>query len=223
VSDADLFCLANAAYEANDYAGAICLYNQIPPLRQSEEVYINKALAEAAMGHLGPCILNLRRALILHPCNFSTINGLEILLKNYNLPVQKYGPCYVIGHLFSPKIWILLLIGTLWLGLFSLTFHITVTPLRKHCQISFAVAIAIGFFAIFALTTYAASTDDGIIIASTLAYDIPSMNGKPMCMVREGTPVDIKDQRNELFLVELPTKQKVYVPRSTCSHVSVLP
>ena len=65
---AESFAQGNAAYEAGRFDEAQKAYEQVLALgKESPELYFNLGNAELKTGHLGPAILNYRRALRLKP------------------------------------------------------------------------------------------------------------------------------------------------------------
>jgi hypothetical protein len=214
---------ANAAYGRGEYAKSIQLYGEIPPIKQTVEVHINKALAEAGEGHLGLCSFHLHRALALHGQGFSVLRAIDAISRSSGVTCCKHGWAQYVAHICSVGGWILLAVASLWMGLFSITFHITLPHLRKISVFTCYLSISLLCLSIFGASMLTRELDDGIIVHTTPAYDIPSMNSKPVCMVHEGTRVNIRTQHNDLFLVELPSKSELYVPCKNCFFVGMTP
>jgi hypothetical protein len=221
--DETLSRAASAACDRGNYREAVQLYSQIPTRDRSVEVFANLALAEAHLGHLGFCILNLRHALALAPDDPVLWAALDAVHDFAALPHLCRCWRHRLASTFSPNGWILLFVGAFWLGLFALSAYPLVTHSRRYL-------LAIGILSLFLITTAGvglgtldSTLDDAIVVRPSPLYDVPSENAQPVAFLREGEAVRIKGQINNLLFIESLSKGAFYTPCVNCKSVIPLP
>ncbi|MDR1456705.1 MAG: hypothetical protein LBI34_01455 [Puniceicoccales bacterium] len=221
--DETLSIAAGAAYDRGDYADAIQLYSQIPIRDKSAEIFANLALAEAHLGHLGPCILNLRHALALVPNDSVLWGALDAVLDFAALP----HPCQCWRHrfasAFSPNGWILVFVGAFWLGLFALSIYPLVAHLRRYLLSIGILSLFFNAAAIIGMRAMDSMLDDAIVVRAAPTYDVPSENVPPVFFLKEGEAVHINGQVNNLLFIETLSKKTFYTSCTTCKPVIPIP
>jgi hypothetical protein len=221
--DETLTRAASAACDRGNYREAVQLYSQIPTRDRSVEVFANLALAEAHLGHLGFCILNLRHALALAPNDPVLWGALDAVHDFAALPRLCRCWRHRLASTFSPNGWILLFVGAFWLGLFALSAYPLATHFRS-CLLSVGILslILIGA-AVIGIGTLDSTLDDAIVVRPSPLYDVPSENASPVGFLREGEAVRVKGQINNLLFIESLLKGTFHTPGVNCKSVIPLP
>ncbi|MDR0727531.1 MAG: hypothetical protein LBF26_01375 [Puniceicoccales bacterium] len=221
--DETLSRAANAACDRGNYREAVQLYSQIPTRDKSAEIFANIALAEAHLGHLGFCILNLRHALVLAPNDPVLWEALDAVHDFAGLPHLCRCWKHRFASTFSLNGWIILFVGAFWLGLFALSSYPLVTHLRQYLLFVGILSLLLIGAAIVGMGTLDSTLDDAIIVRPSPIYNIPSENAPPVSFLGEGESVRIKGQINNLLFIESLLKGTFYTPCVNCKSVIPLP
>ncbi|MDR2341402.1 MAG: hypothetical protein LBD72_03715 [Puniceicoccales bacterium] len=221
--DETLSRAANAACDRGNYREAVQLYSRISTRDKSAEIFANVALAEAHLGHLGFCILNLRHALVLAPNDPVLRGALDAVHDFAGLPHLCRCWKHRFAGTFSPNGWIFLFDCSFWLGLFALSSYPMATRFRRYLLFAGILSLLLIGAAIIGMDTLDSILDDAIIVRPSPVYNVPSENVPPVAFLGEGEVVRIKGQINNLLFIESLLKETFYTPCVNCKSVIPLP
>jgi len=199
-----LYHTANTAYQKQDYAGSIKLYEQlIADGNVSTEVYFNLGNSYFKEGNVPRAIINYERAKKLAPededIEFNLkIASLKVVDRIDNVPEVFYKRWIrSMATIFPANTWSIVFVILIWLVFMSAGFYVISysTGLKK---ISFISGIVL---TIFTITTYLMSArsysishveEQAIVISSSVyVKSSPDEKGNDLFILHEGTKVEI--------------------------------
>jgi len=229
-----LFEEANQAYKSKDYQQAIDLYQKIITSGQhSAELYYNLANAYYKLNKVGPAIYNYEKSLLLAPNDSEVKNNLRFAQNMMIDPIKKVPKVGFKQWLqnytsvFHYDTWAKISIGFSFFILFSFVGYYFVgrTNLRRVFFVfmilffvSSVVAIAISLFEKDLLENY----KEAIVFSESIAVKSePSQNSTNVALIHEGTKVEILDELDDYYKVELPDQSVGWIVKKSVEILSL--
>ncbi|MCL2291449.1 MAG: tetratricopeptide repeat protein [Bacteroidetes bacterium] len=223
---------ANEAYQANQFADAIALYDKVVDLQyESATLYYNLGNAYFKNGDNARALLWLERARRLDPNNEDIIHNIsfvqqKLIDKIEHLPelfiVKLWNKC---SGLFTGNQWAVLSIVACSLFALCLLF-ILLIRISWVRSISIFVAILALFFTIFSVifakkeSTRYTQHPQGIIMGYVVnVKSTPNEKGSDLFVIHSGLKVGITDQLNEWVEIRLPNGEKGWIQATQIEQI----
>lgn len=225
VSDpAGVMLEGNAAYETEDYMGAIASYKQVAESHSSPSLFLNMGNAYYRMDSIALAILYYERALKLDPGNEAADMNLQIANQRTldDVPLSEQTKLSrwwmdLTGNGNWPLISILLSI----VGFACLCYYlITQVIMRKRIFFySGVVIILLGFVSYMLASSHDARLDaanEAIILEGEVgAYSTPSEHAELSFVLHAGTKVSVTQEREDWIEISLENGLIGWVPAAT--------
>jgi len=210
LSTCDLYNQANQAYEKEDYAKSIELYEQAASNTKNGLLYYNLGNAYFKSGQIGKALLNYNRARFIAPRD-QDINANIQFIRNYRIdknliiesPIIK-----IISILFHFVSWQ----EAMFLSaiIFFLTIILIALAIIFYQRIFGYIAIGAGVIFIYLFITWQIwqwekSSARAVIVATEVTLRSgPGLDYKDILIGHDGLEVKILESRGEYFLVQFP-------------------
>ncbi|MFO7650289.1 MAG: tetratricopeptide repeat protein [bacterium] len=207
---AEQFARANAAYEAQDYAGAVVLYDSALEVHNSAAAYYNRGNAHFKLGQVGRAIADYNRSFAAAPLDEGVRHNLEfarqfradksLVLQN---PLAR-GLAAFLRLLPAAT-------ARLLAGVFFLFALLALAEMLVHGR-RFLGWVSVGLGAVFlyllaATLSWSAFTNPArsVVVAPELTLRSgPGAEYKDIAVVHDGLEVVVRERRPGFVLVQLP-------------------
>jgi hypothetical protein len=207
------------AYEAENFDSAKQFFEEIPLERRTASIFQNLALTEARLGNLGPCVLNLRRALEMDPGNREMIISLNELLREVELPPLSRSWWSSLAQIFAYEHWGFIGAFCLWIAIAGAIFaRFREKYRRRMIPIVFLFAICA---ALSGLSMWELSREEreAIVLRDTATYPIPSSNAPTSGFLRAGSSVYFYGEQRKMASILAPGGKKVFIRSDDCERI----
>ena len=222
---------AEAFYADKNYEQAALIYESLMKQGESADLYYNYANTQFRLNNLGRAILFYERALVLAPFDRDIKSSLEYANSLSTDKINGYESFFLvdwfsaIGKIFNTNQWAFVGIGlfvfALVLGLIFL--FASVLSVRK---ISFYVGLLCMIFSIISLIyafterQYLVDNPYAIVMEGSVSVKAsPSITGKEIFLLHEGTKVKVVDSQNRWKKIEIADKLVGWVPQNTVEGI----
>lgn len=222
---AEDFQRGNAAYEAEKFADAIPIYENIIKAGQSSvEVYFNLGNAYFKTGNIGKTILNYERAYKLSNGSRDVKKNLEIArakLKDEIIPLPPFFATQFFSNIInlnSSTGWAIFSLLFLWTGFIILSMKISgkKLPILENVGRS-AALFSISLGALFFILAFAKNTNDVnakelIVLAKETELKEGADKSSPKIItLHEGTKSEMLDQIGDWFKIRLADGEEGWI------------
>jgi hypothetical protein len=199
------------AYGSGDFAAAKNFFEEIPLEKRTVSIFQNLALAEAQLGNLGPCVLNLRRALEMNPANGDLTAALNDLLREADLPPFKRSWTAAFAQIFTYGHWGVMGTFSLWIAIACAIF-LRFRKNRRRWLLFSTIFFGLGAGAAgWNMGKLAREEREAIVLRDTTTQKIPSSHAPATGFLRAGTRVYHCGKQRQMILVQTIDGKKWYI------------
>jgi len=213
----DSFDQANQTYKTENYQQAIDLYEEIITSgKHSAELYYNLANAYYKLNKIAPSIYNYEKALLLNPNNSEVKNNLKFAQNMMIDPVKEFSKTgfnqwlHDFTSVFHYDTWSKIAIVFSFLVLFSFigyyfVWRINLKRVFFGLMILFLVNSILSIFISSFEKKLTKNNNPAIVFSESIAVKSePNQNSVNVVLLHEGTKVEVLDELDDYYKVELP-------------------
>lgn len=211
--------LGDGALRAGDYAMAVNFYEGIPLERRTAAVLQNLAIAQVAVGEIGPGIVSLRRALLLEPSNETLRGALALLLQENELPPFRQSALENFSLRLSHDQWTAAGVASAVLFVLCGLRFLFHRGRKKFFAVAAAAAGLVWIFAVGSSRRLSVLHGEAIVLKNTVAYDIPSRRAPAVRYLPAGSSLHFLAVRGDLVSIFTADGGTYYVEKKDCEWI----
>lgn len=226
-----LFQEANQQYEDKEYANAIELYKKLADEYESTELYYNLGNAYYQTDSLAPAILYLEKAIKLDPtnedakfnlaiCNQQTVDNIksedELIIKSWWNNFRS---------LLSPSGWaglgiVCLVLAALCWIIYQRTYADSLLRFSFSTALLFSLTTVLLLLMASHANTVNQSNEAAIIFAANVNIkSSPSVEGKTLFVLHQGTKVTVRNRKEEWIEIMLPDGKVGWIKKHAIAFI----
>lgn len=222
---------AEKFYADKNYQQAAQIYETLMKQGKSADLYYNYANTQFKLNNLGQAILFYERALVLSPYDSDIRRSLEFANTMTTDKIAGYHSFFLVdwfesvGKIFNTNQWAYICIGLFVLSLI-LGFIFLFSSILSIRKISFYISIValvlaiISFIYTFHERQYLNNNPYAIVTAgSTSVKASPTLTGKELFVLHEGTKVRVIDSKDNWDKVEIADRRIGWLQKSTVEGI----
>ena len=222
---------AAKAYADKNYQEAAMIYDSLINKGQSADLYYNYANTQFRLNNIGKAILFYERALVLSPYDSDIRRSLEYANTTITDKIDGFHTFFIvewlqeISKIFNSNQWAYICIGLFVLGLILVLMFLfsTTMNIRKiafYLGIVVILASFISLFFSFYQKKYLTHNPYAIVMDGSVSVKAsPSMAGKELFILHEGTKVEIIADIDNWKKIEIADKRTGWLPAKTIERL----
>ncbi|MFN7117990.1 MAG: tetratricopeptide repeat protein [Saprospiraceae bacterium] len=223
---------ANAAYQQNDFAGAIQQYEALLQKGyHSEALYYNLGNSYYRTNNLGKAVLNYERALLLDPNDTDIQHNLSLVRDRLPDEIDALPTFFLarwwngLSGWLSAQYWSIMTIGLVWLSVAGLTLWLLGSA-RRYKKIGFIAGLSL---LVLSLLTFAlagsrnqtiANSNRAVVQAKEIVLrSAPDEASKAVFTLHAGTTIQLLDQIGKWHKVVLQNGEQGWLPDASFEQI----